>query len=221
MFTLESFRKQYETDTIDVTIKDRSFTFFVPSSLNSFVDFQDVFHDFPLWAKVWEGSLVLADFMAGRPVEKGKRYIEIGAGLGVVGIAASAFGHNVTMTEYNRHALDFARANALLNQRPDMEINYLDWRNPTRDAPFDYIIGSEVAYHERSYPVLFNLFKTCLKPDGEIILCEGLRKTSMNFFNEMQDHFEIRARKKTLRRETEEFPLILAQMKFKDPVPAG
>ena len=41
--------------------------------------------DLPFWAKVWEASFVLAYFLGRQPVVPGRRILEIGAGIGVVG----------------------------------------------------------------------------------------------------------------------------------------
>ncbi|UCF58084.1 MAG: methyltransferase, partial [Deltaproteobacteria bacterium] len=98
VLTLESFQKQYDTTAAELEIRDRSFRFFVARTLDSFIDPQDIFHDFPLWIKVWEASFVLAEYLAGLDVEPGKRFLEIGCGIGVVGIVAASFGHHVTMT---------------------------------------------------------------------------------------------------------------------------
>jgi predicted nicotinamide N-methyase len=114
----------------ELVIRDRSFRFFVARTLDSFIDPQDNFHDFPLWITVWEASFVLAEYLAGLDVEPGKRFLEIGCGIGVVRIVAASFGHHVTMTEYNQDALNFARANALLNNASNLEIRELDRNRP-------------------------------------------------------------------------------------------
>lgn len=212
MFSLKSFKDEYEPQIAELAIRDRPYRLFVPGSLDKFINPEDVFQNFPLWSKLWEASLVLADFIAGKGVEKEKRWIEIGSGLGLVSIVAATLGHDVTMTEYNPHALNFSRANALLNQCPDLIVAELDWNNPQLGGTFDYILGSEVVYHEKNFQPLLNLLNKYLKPDGEIYFCEGIRKTSMEFFNQMQAHFQIEARKKTLRSTSEEIPVILARM---------
>jgi predicted nicotinamide N-methyase len=218
MFSLESFRQQYETDTSNLKIRDRHFSFFAPKSLDKFIDPGDIFHDFPLWSKIWEASIILSDYLAGMPVDSEKRFLEIGGGMGVVGVVASAFGHRVTMTEYNPDALNFARANARANLSADdtgLEITELDWGKPRLEGLFDYIIGSEVIYKEKDYQPILKLFKTFLKPSGEIILAEGVRKTSMEFFRQMSGLFDITAQKKILRSREEEVRVILARMKCK------
>jgi predicted nicotinamide N-methyase len=219
MFSLESFHRQYETDTADLVIRDRRFRFFVPKSLDRFVDQGDVFHDFPLWVKIWEASIVLADHLAGMPVNPERRFLEIGCGVGVVGIVAAAFGHRITMTEYNSDALDFARANVHTNLSADnaagIEIARLDWNRPRLEGRFDAIVGSEVIYKETDFQAILKLFETCLRPSGGIVLAEGVRKTSLEFFRQVSGRFDISARKKTLRSKGEVFPVILAKMRLK------
>ncbi|MBW2203506.1 MAG: methyltransferase domain-containing protein [Deltaproteobacteria bacterium] len=225
MFSLESFHQEYEIDTSDLTIKDRHFRFFTPKSLDKFIDPGDIFHDFPLWSKIWEASIILSDYLSGMPVDSEKRFLEIGCGMGVVGVVASRFGHRVTMTEYNPDALSFAKANAsaakanasanLSAGDAGLEITELDWENPRLEGLFDYIIGSEVIYKEKDYQSILKLFETFLKPSGEIILAEGVRKTSMEFFRQMSGLFDITAKKKILRSNEEEIRVILARMKFK------
>ncbi|MBW2615160.1 MAG: class I SAM-dependent methyltransferase [Deltaproteobacteria bacterium] len=218
MFSLESFHKEYETDTTDLTIKERRFSFLVPRSIDRFLDPEDVFHDFPLWSKIWETSIVLSEYLAGIPVEPEKHFLEIGGGIGLVGIIASAFGHRVTMTEYNPDALNYARANAETNPPSadsNLEITQLDWNRPRLEGLFDYIVGSEVIYKEKDFEPVLKLFKRYLKPEGEIILAEGLRKTSMEFFRQMGELFEMKAQKKVLRYKERETRVILCRMKLK------
>ncbi|MBW1798273.1 MAG: methyltransferase domain-containing protein [Deltaproteobacteria bacterium] len=218
MFSLESFHKEYETDTADLVIKGRRFTFLVPKSIDRFVDPGDVFHDFPLWSKIWEASIVLSEYLAGISVEPEKRFLEIGCGMGLVGIIASAFGHRVTMTEYNPDALNYARANAGTNPLADShpEIIELDWNRPRLEGLFDYIVGSEVIYKKKDFEPILRLFNRYLKPEGEIILAEGLRKTSLEFFRQMGELFEMKAQKKVLRSKEGETRVILCRMKFKN-----
>lgn len=218
MFSLESFHKEYETDTTDLVIKEQKFTFLVPKTIDRFVNPEDVFVDFPLWSKIWEASIVLAEHLAGIPAVPGRRFLEIGCGIGVVGIVASAFGHQITVTEYNPDALDFARANSETNRETmkcGPEISKLDWNSPQLEGLFDCIAGSEVIYNERDYQPILRLFKKYLKPGGEIILAERLRKTSIEFFRQMGEFFDIRAKKMILRSTEGETRVVLCRMTFK------
>jgi len=216
MFSLETFQKRYETETTELVIRGRTFHFFVPGNLEPLVHPEDLFRDFPLWSKPWEASWVLADYFAGMAPDPEKRFLEIGAGMGLVGVVASAFGHRFIVTEHDPHAIQFVRANALLNHCEDLEIREMDWNNPSLEGLFDGIVGCEVTYHERDFRPLHRLFRTLLKPKGTVILCGEVRKTSMDFFKQLQPHFEITAHKKTLRGRGEEIHIILALMVSKD-----
>ena len=219
MQTLEAFYAAYETRSTEIVICDRHFEILMPSSLDPFIDAEDVMHDFPLWSKVWEASLVLADHLARIPPDPERRILEIGCGQGLVGMVASAFGHRVTMTEYNDHALEFARANVQLNRgqgRLLPEIRKMDWHAPDLRGTFDWIVASEVVYREDDFGPLMNLFQTYLAPQGTILLSAGLRRTTMAFLNRMSRSYRIRAKKKILHGKGRESTLVLCTIQPMD-----
>jgi predicted nicotinamide N-methyase len=218
MFSMSAFHKQYETEVSSLAVGDHRFKFFVPKFLDPFLDKKDVFEAFPLWSKIWEASIVLANYMTTTPVDPQRRLLEIGCGIGVAGIVAARCGHRVTMTEYNRDSLNFARANARVNhtgESPLPEIVELDWTKPRLEGRYHMILGSEVVYKEEYFEPLMGLFRRYLKPEGEILLAEGLRKTSVAFFEKMSDFCEIKAQKKILRSKGKEKRVILASMRFR------
>jgi len=215
MFSMEAFQQEYETDKVDVVIRERKFSFLVPKSLDRFIDPENIFNKFPLWAKIWEPCLTLADYLASMPVNPEKSFLEIGSGLGLVGIVASSFGHKVTMTEYNHDALNFAKASAHVNDCSNLEIMELDWNKPELKGTFDRIIGCEVIYKEESFYPILRLFRTYLKEDGEILLSERVKKLSIEFFRQMSEHFNIKAQKKTIRNGSDEIHVMMCRMTFK------
>ena len=77
MFSLESFHREYETDTAEVVVNGEKFKLLTPKYLFGFINTYDVFHDFPLWAKIWQASWVLADHLAQRSVEPDKEYLDL------------------------------------------------------------------------------------------------------------------------------------------------
>lgn len=210
---MKSFHEKYETDVSEVSIRGRRFRFFTPKYIEPFVDPDDVLHDFPLWCKIWEPALILADHLAAMAPQEGKKLLEIGGGLGLVSVVAATFGHSVILSEHTPDALQFARANAIENGCSNLEIMDLDWSNPPVLDRFDMIVGSEVVYHERDFEPLENLFTSLLKPGGEIVLAAGIRNASMAFFARMQERFHVRGRKKRLRSAGKEVPVILCSMK--------
>jgi len=212
MDSLEEFQRRYETETRAVGVRGRRFDFLVPARLEAFIDPDDVFRNFPLWSKIWEASLVLADFLAGMVPEPGRRLLEIGAGVGFVGVVAAAFGHRMTITEINPHALDFIRANCLINGISQAAVVRLDWNSPDLKDRFDTIVGSEVVYHERDFDALQNLFNRMLKPGGEMLFCSEIRNVTLDFYRRLQSSYRLSAQKKTIRSEEQEIPMILCRV---------
>lgn len=212
MFSLESFYKQYDTDTTELIINGRKFQMLLPKDLTGFIDSNDVFHDFPLWAKIWPASWVLAGFLSEMPAAAGKTFLEIGAGVGLVSIVAASSGHRITMTEYNPDALQFAHANAVINGCPALSIRELDWNRPRLADAFDYIVASEVTYKKDHVSSLVKLFRTCLKPDGTVYLSGEMRRVSRDFYQQLESAFDIRVQKKVLRSAAEETAIFIFQM---------
>lgn len=67
-------------------------------------------------AALWDGALVLAGYLAAQPAYKylGMRCVELGAGVGLVGLALAAMGARVTITDVEK-VLPLMRANLEAN----------------------------------------------------------------------------------------------------------
>jgi predicted nicotinamide N-methyase len=212
MFSLDSFYQEYETTTSELVINGRKFEILLPKDLTRFINANDVFHKFPLWAKIWPASWVLADHLARMPVVSTQKMIEIGAGIGLVSIVATAFGHNIMLTESNPDALQFARANTLINGCPQISIVELDWNRLQLNSTFNYILGSEVTYKNEDLAALLNLFQSCLKPDGVALLAGEMRRISKDFYQLLEAEFRIRVHKKMLRTSSQETAIFMIRL---------
>jgi predicted nicotinamide N-methyase len=212
MFSLEAFKKEYDTTIDELVINGRKFQVMLPVDINRFINPQDIFHEFPLWAKIWPASWVLAVYLAGMPVASTRKILEIGAGIGLVSIVAASFGHRITTTDSNPDALQFARANAIINGCPQLPIRALDWNNPQVRETVDCIVASEVTYKKDDIQPLLRVFKSCLQPAGEVILTGEIKRVSKDFYQQMASNFKIRAQKKVLRSDGEEIAVFLLRM---------
>jgi predicted nicotinamide N-methyase len=214
MFSIQAFYQEYETETTEVVVNGKKFNLLLPKYLDRFINPVDVLHNFPLWAKIWKASWVLSGYLADMSLEPDKRFLEIGAGVGLVSIVAASFGHQITMTEYNPDALNFARANAHLNNCPGLPIRKLDWHRPQLRGKFDTIVASEITYKQEDFSALIQLFRSNLQPRGQIILASEMRKTGKDLFNFLKTDFNIKIEKKSLRSETASTPIVLFKMRF-------
>lgn len=218
MFSISAFHQQYQTETRESVIGQRSFRFLVPTSLEPFLDPDDFLNQFPHWAKIWDASLVLAHRVAAIPPQKGMRWLELGAGLGMVGLAAAASEHEITVTEYDTHALNFIHANAHINACQPHDILHLDWMRPELTNRFDRIIGSELIYNEKDFPALSTLFRSLINPEGEILLASEIRQTNRVFLDMMQPDFHIDITRNILRSADHEVAVLVIRMRPKPHV---
>ena len=171
--------------------------------------------DLPFWAKVWDSSFVLAYFLGKQPVVFGQHMLEIGAGMGIVGIYAALCGHRVTVTDINEDALLFARANALLNGASQVKVRMLDWASSNLSETYDVILGSEVVYDRQSYPALVSFLQKTLAPGGIIFLAKNAQLHAPLFFTELTRYFEFKQKTQTVRsgEETREISLYAVRLK--------
>jgi predicted nicotinamide N-methyase len=213
MFSLDEFHRNYETAVTPVTINGRSLTLFTPKSIDRFVNSTDAMVNFPLWAKIWEASTVLAGYLIRQPARSHETLLEIGCGLGLAGIAAAKAGYRVTMTEIDPHALNFARANAMVNDCPEIVVERLDWNAPCLKGRYDTIAGSETVYKPEAIDSLVALFDRYLAPEGTIVLSTEMRSNNVDFWHRMEPRYHIQARRQTMRSDQGETHIALFRLK--------
>lgn len=171
----------------------------------------------PFWAKLWDASFLLAYFLGKQPIHPHHHLLEIGAGMGVVGIFAALCGHRITLTDINEDALLFARANALLNGLHNLEIRKLDWSDPFETRRYDVIVGSEVVYDRRTYPLLVDFLRRSLAPEGIIFLAKHAELPAPLFFEELTKCFEFKKTSQSLRMDGEAQQIELFAVRHKRP----
>ena len=70
----------------------------------------------PYWAEVWPSAMALAEYILSNQNEfRHKNALELGCGIGLVGIAATLAAANVTFSDYEKDALNFTENNYFLN----------------------------------------------------------------------------------------------------------
>ena len=166
----KSFYDDYDAEKTEVVINSRRYYLLVPRRIEPFVDTLDTMARFPLWAKVWPASVVLAEWLARLKPDPQRTLLEIGGGLGLPSIVAASCGHRITFSEGNADAMRFARASAELNAAASMQLAAHDWRRPGEIGRFDLLLGSEVLYRQDDLLPLMRLFDACLAPGGQIVL---------------------------------------------------
>lgn len=203
----------------EIVIRGKSFKIVRPAKLEEIFE-GDPFLEtekFPLWFKIWEASMVLADYIAG--ISPSKKILELGAGLGVISIVAAGFGHQVLATDYDELPLKFIELSARENKLSEnLRIKTLDWKNPDLNEKFHLIAGSEIIFRKSFYEPLLNLFKTLLEPDGEILLAHSSerKRVLIPFLYKAQHEFEVLTSIRKLKGEDGIQEIILNKLVPKD-----
>ncbi|NLZ17319.1 MAG: methyltransferase domain-containing protein [Desulfobulbaceae bacterium] len=169
---------------------------------------------FPFWVKIWEASLVLADLLVALPRLRGTTMLELGAGLGVPGLAAAAAGATVTLSDYEEHILDFERVNAAASGLKDVSFSLLDWKNPPTDMPrYDVLAGAEILFRDEFFEPLLQIMQRALKPGGVIYLAHDSRRQSLHPFLKLAEQdYVIAASKRRLKSVEEDRTIILTRL---------
>ena len=218
---LDALDRQYNTRTTEIAVAGKRLKFLQANEIEGALDGvclgEEGAHEFPFWLKIWEASVVLANFLSSVPADDDKKWLEIGAGMGVAGIFAAAFGHTVTITDYSEDAMKFARANAALNGLENITFALMNWNRPSISTRYDYIIGSEVVYKEALFEPLARVFKTLLLPGGTIFLAGDVtRKSPAKFFDMLSPDFEIAESSHALRTRDEAYMIGLYRLRFRE-----
>ncbi len=118
----------------------------------------------PYWALVWPAAVHMASAVQQSDWRADTRVLEVGSGLGLVGLAALTRGLNVVLSDIEPRAIAAARYNAHLNG-VEAEVRYVDWRDPP-DCEFDLILGCDVLYALEHHQPLLDLLQQTVTPDG-------------------------------------------------------
>lgn len=153
----------------------------------------------PYWADLWPAAVGLAEAIADGTVgvAPGQRWMELGAGLGLVSLAAARQGARVVATDWIDESLCYVRASA---ERAGLEVEtrVLDWRGPPSDLSPSHVLASDVLYEARNGPWLKALLERWRKPGFELWLADPGRAHVEPFLASL-DAWDIEPTRKTIR----------------------
>src|SRR5436190_9304487 len=95
----------------------------------------------PYWACLWPAAKALAEEVLVGPGLAGRRALDLGCGLGLVGLAALERGAHVTFLDWEPAAVLLARESAYAAGHSGVSTVVADWRSPPPLAPFDVVLA--------------------------------------------------------------------------------
>lgn len=167
-------------------ICERSFALTLPADPDAFLDdvcirARNAETDYmPYWAYLWPASEQMAAFVLQHQWSAGTRVLEVGAGLGLVGLAADACGLQVTFSDYDPTALCLVRHNARHNGVADPQTMTLDWRSPP-DVRLPLIFACDVLYECQNHAPILLMLEAVLTEHGRCFIGEPGRQHAEAF----------------------------------------
>lgn len=137
--------------------------------------------DIPFWAELWPSAIGLARYIWHNENLSGRRVLELGAGIGLSGMAAALKGGQVLQTDFVPQALELAAENARLNSLVNLSQQKADWRDFPLEEKFDLIIGSDILYEPTLHPFIFKILQQNLLDSGTVLLADPGRKFAGDF----------------------------------------
>lgn len=183
----------------EIPLSRGSLTLTLPSDPDLFLDDPEVIaanerDDYmPYWAFLWPASIPFANLLLEHPPwPAGTRVLDLGAGLGLAGLASLKRGDEVVFSDYDATALLACRDNAVRNGFAAPETCVLDWRSPL-DETFEAMIGCEITYEARLHETLLRLLKQMLAPQGYCWIADSGRIQGAAFHERCREFgFSIR-----------------------------
>ena len=214
-----NIREKYSLTFDSLKVSGNTVRILKVADLEEFLDGKDPLADvseFPFWIRLWDAAMILSYVLGAQTETKGKRLLELGAGLGAPGLAAAAAGFDVTLSDYENIIMDFQKVSAAASGLTNVEFSHLDWLNPPEIEPFDVLAGAEILFRDEFFEPLLNIFKTCLKPDGMIYLAHDSKRQSLGKFLKIaQADFDISLKEQSFIRDGQKITVIVNRLRHK------
>lgn len=151
----------------------------------------------PYWAALWSSASPTAEAVLRARWRAEDRAMEIGCGMGLVGLAALARGMQVTFSDHVPQAIELALHNALRNGFCTARGARVDWRDPPEtppDQPYDVILASDILYHRGSHDPILNTVDRFLADNGVCWIGDPGRFNSRDFLRAARRRFDVQLR---------------------------
>lgn len=142
----------------------------------------------PYWADLWPSGLALAQYLWRTVDVQDCPVLELGCGLGLVGVVASCKGGIVTLTDYEADALAFARYNIMSHGCSRANVRHLDWHYPTLTQRYALVVASDILYERVNFVPIVQLLQAAMTPSGGFLLAEPNRPVARDFVRLLRDH---------------------------------
>lgn len=145
----------------------------------------------PYWAWLWPAANDMANWVALHIWPDDIEALELGSGMGLVGLAGAAVGLKMTISDYREEAVTVVRSNLIRNGLV-ADVSTIDWHKPpTRQWPL--ILACDVLYEVINHVAIINFVNSALTTDGECWIGDPGRGNCAEFLNHVRDDGRLSA----------------------------
>jgi predicted nicotinamide N-methyase len=146
---------------------------------------------FPFWAKIWPASTAMTTFLQTETSYiKGKRVLEIGAGIGLPSFAIAKHSSEIIISDYATDAITLIEKNILHLGLTNAKAMCLDWNNFPGNIKADVILLSDINYAPTDFNSLQILIKQFLAQGSTIIIATPHRITASPFVEKLAQYIK-------------------------------
>jgi ETFB lysine methyltransferase len=141
-----------------------------------------------LFGNLWPAAFVLAEAMATIDF-RGRRVLEVGAGLGLASLVAQSRGADITASDIHPLRERFLAGNTARNQLPPIPFHRGGWAEADADlGRFALIVASEVLYEGGHAGLLSEFIARHAEPAAEVLMVDPGRGQQNHFARAMVLH---------------------------------
>ncbi|MDG1958685.1 MAG: methyltransferase [Candidatus Binatia bacterium] len=167
----------------------------------------------PYWSLVWSGAQLFLPGFFSRHGMADVDLLDVGCGLGVVGVAAAVAGARVTAIDREVMPLEFLARSCSRND-VEVETHAIELAAFAPERTFDHVIGAELLYERDSFPQLAADLLDRLRPTGRLTIVDAHRVDTSGFYESLHargarivysEKIEVREEKTLVRIDVAEF----------------